>query len=126
MVAYEWFFTSVSEFVSLQMSFSYKLLVALIAHKWTLSSVSPHVSLQIACLGEFLKTLFEWTDKNFLLILGSFDWFNLSYKRIRSVLIYSGIHDARLTPWNWLKLFRYLFENEPDWGVGLPAYGDLL
>lgn len=42
------------EFMSLQVSFRYKLLVALIADEGSLTGVSPHVSFEIACLGEFL------------------------------------------------------------------------
>jgi len=49
-VTNEWFFASMSEFVSLQVALGDKLLAALVADEWSLTSMSPHVSLEIAGL----------------------------------------------------------------------------
>ena len=47
---FEWFFTCVSQFMGLQVTFRYELLITLLAHKRALTSVGAHVCLEIACL----------------------------------------------------------------------------
>lgn len=44
-VADKGFFTSMSQFVGLQMALCNELLLALFAHEWSLPCVGPHVSL---------------------------------------------------------------------------------
>lgn len=79
MCALEGLLSSMSQFVSLQMTFSDELLVTLIADKRTLSSVGPHVCFQVACLRKLFEALLERTHEYLLLLLRPLHLFDLSY-----------------------------------------------
>ena len=70
-VADKGFQASVSEFMSLQMTFCDKRLITLVALKGSLSSVGPHVSFKVASLAKLFQTSLKWTQQKFHLIFWS-------------------------------------------------------
>lgn len=82
-IAHEWFFTSMSELVSLQVALCNKLLFALRAHKRSLSSVGSHMCFKVSSFREFFQTFFEWAQEYLFLIFGSLYFLDQSFIEFR-------------------------------------------
>jgi hypothetical protein len=85
---HEWFFPSVGQFVSLQVAFCNKLLVALNAYEWSLASMCPHVSLEVSGLCKLFQTLFKRANQYLFFIFGPlyfFEFFCINQFSVKNV-----------------------------------------
>jgi len=78
-LADERFLTGMCKLMGLQVSLSYKLLIALNANEWSLSRMSPHVRLEVTCLGKLFEALFERTYQYLFLVFWPLDFLKLLY-----------------------------------------------